>query len=682
MASFAVSGLVTTHVSAKPLNNRQLEKVATQLIETNAIAWGLENKRFLPQRVITTKDGLSTVRFKQIISGVKVLDSLVAITMNTDGKFISHTELVSGSTSVSPSQLSKNQVHSLALNSFATSSGSLKRNVKVLRVEKFFADANISSNLIKQSGIVWKVDLVDKTDVTKAASTFIADVSGQVLAFRNLVKKVSSQPVYPTPQICDLQTSQPSGNLTGRFSTGNISAGSTGTVRRNWVGQLSGYPLCEKSDPAKLSSSSDAVQSVDETVDFFWQKLGIDIASEYYLGNVSPLANFGKNVDAASYCNPSAPTANDASCAPVISGYTNVCAYDSKRKGVDCPMENAFWVPWNSNDCRSGACSGIFFGAGFDRADDVVAHELAHGVTGADAFFDGVCDSCDAGGISEALSDIFGEAVDQLYPRVSETPDPNWRMGEDVNGGPFRNMAMVGTVKSCSASSDWFPIKQIDATWDTTCDAHNSLGPADRLAWLLANGGKQNGITVKPIGIAPWGATGKYELCKPDSSNCTAIVNMARLFTQTLKKLNGNILYSSFGLQVALACTDLTQAKLNPFPASYCLQVKNALAATGIAKLSLVLTTRPTAVKPKTTVTVAGRFTATNAIPSAGTSVLLQFKATNTSTWTTLKSLTTSTSGALTTRVIFPKSGQYRLATVSNSVTGKYFSPVVSISVK
>jgi hypothetical protein len=225
------------------------------------------------------------------------------------------------------------------------------------------------------------------------------------------------------------------------------------------------------------------------------------------------------------------------------------------------------------------------------------------------------------------------------------------------------------------------PIKQIDSTWNSTCDSHTNLGPADRFAWLVSNGGKQNGITVSPIGNAPWSSTGTYQTCNANGDNCTAIVNMTRLAFQTLAKINGNTSYSQFGTQLSSACNDLMQAKSDPFPANYCLQVKKALAATGISSLKLVITTKPVTAKLRTAVTVAGKLTATNLVAASGVPIVLQFRSNTASSWSTLTTMTTSTSGIVSASVKFPSSGSYRLATVSNSSVGKYLSPSVSVTV-
>ena len=66
-----------------------------------------------------------------------------------------------------------------------------------------------------------------------------------------------------------------------------------------------------------------------------------------------------------------------------------------------CPLPNAFW---------NGV--GMFYGQGFASADDVVGHEMTHGVIShhADLFYWG-----QSGAINESLADVMGEIVDHRH---------------------------------------------------------------------------------------------------------------------------------------------------------------------------------------------------------------------------------------------------------------------------
>ena len=71
----------------------------------------------------------------------------------------------------------------------------------------------------------------------------------------------------------------------------------------------------------------------------------------------------------------------------------------------------------------------MVFGAGFADADDVVAHELTHGVTDytSQLFY-----AFQSGAINEAFSDIMGEFMDQANGRGTDNATTKWQIGEDL----------------------------------------------------------------------------------------------------------------------------------------------------------------------------------------------------------------------------------------------------------
>lgn len=92
-----------------------------------------------------------------------------------------------------------------------------------------------------------------------------------------------------------------------------------------------------------------------------------------------------------------------------------------------CPYANAFW---------NG--SQMAYGDGYASADDVVGHELTHGVTD---FESHLFYYFQAGAISESLSDIFGEYVDLTNGAGDDTSGQRWLMGEDLPIGAIRSMS-------------------------------------------------------------------------------------------------------------------------------------------------------------------------------------------------------------------------------------------------
>ena len=83
----------------------------------------------------------------------------------------------------------------------------------------------------------------------------------------------------------------------------------------------------------------------------------------------------------------------------------------------------------------------------FTIAIDVVAHELAHGVTETEA---GLIYFEQAGALNESLSDVFGSLVKQFH--LKQTADQaDWLIGEGllaegINGRGLRSMSEPGTA--------------------------------------------------------------------------------------------------------------------------------------------------------------------------------------------------------------------------------------------
>src|SRR5262245_24882367 len=147
---------------------------------------------------------------------------------------------------------------------------------------------------------------------------------------------------------------------------------------------------------------------------------------------------------------------------------------------------NAFW---------NG--SQVIFGDafGFPLADDVVAHELAHGLTQNTVSLFNIHQS---GAISESLSDLWGELVDQTNSRGNDGPDVRWLIGEDIAGlGAVRNMSDPAAFGHPDRMTS--PLYQ--AGDDDNGGIHANSGVNNKAAFLMVDGGTFNGQTVVPLGI-------------------------------------------------------------------------------------------------------------------------------------------------------------------------------------
>lgn len=148
--------------------------------------------------------------------------------------------------------------------------------------------------------------------------------------------------------------------------------------------------------------------------------------------------------------------------------------------------QNAFW---------NGIQMVYGDGYGFARADDVVGHELTHGVT---EFESGLIYFGQSGAINESLSDVFGELMDQVNGAGTDTAGVKWLEGEDITGlGAIRNMA------DPPAFSD--PDRTGSSFWNTgnsdNRGVHTNSGVNNKAVFLIVDGGTFNGQTVTGLGI-------------------------------------------------------------------------------------------------------------------------------------------------------------------------------------
>jgi bacillolysin len=161
-----------------------------------------------------------------------------------------------------------------------------------------------------------------------------------------------------------------------------------------------------------------------------------------------------------------------------------------------CPYENAFW---NGKQ--------MYYGTGYAVADDVVGHEMTHGVTErtSNLIYWG-----QSGAMNESISDIMGEIVDHQNVGTSDSdPTIAWALGEDVPGYPtgLRDMRDPGKFgdPDRTGSPNW---QREDATtlWPVVPNGypdqdgvHFNSGVGNKTFYLASQGGTFNGQTITGI---------------------------------------------------------------------------------------------------------------------------------------------------------------------------------------
>ena len=153
----------------------------------------------------------------------------------------------------------------------------------------------------------------------------------------------------------------------------------------------------------------------------------------------------------------------------------------------DVEYQNAFW---------SGTQMVYGDGYGFPLADDVVAHELTHGVTQHESnlfyFYQ-------SGAINESFSDLWGEFYDQTNGQGNDSAAVAWQLGEDISGyGAIRDMREPSLFDQPDKMSS--PLYAQDI-FDNG-GVHINSGINNKAAYLMVNGGTFNGKTVSAVGWA------------------------------------------------------------------------------------------------------------------------------------------------------------------------------------
>ncbi len=150
-----------------------------------------------------------------------------------------------------------------------------------------------------------------------------------------------------------------------------------------------------------------------------------------------------------------------------------------------CPYDNAFW---------SGDQMVYGDAYGYPLADDVVAHELTHGVTQHESnlFY-----YYQSGAINESFSDLWGEYYDQTNGLGNDSAAVKWLHAEDVIGrGPYRSMINPPTYGDPDKMSS---PNYYEGEGDNG-GVHFNSGINNKAVYLMVDGDTFNGKTVTGLG--------------------------------------------------------------------------------------------------------------------------------------------------------------------------------------
>jgi Zn-dependent metalloprotease len=598
---------------------RDAVKAARAHLTQNASKWGIDPMQFTPTMAIDGVAGMTVVRFGQTIGNLEVANSLLAITVDKNGSLLSHTKSISDFSGEKLASINEAEVTELLKLNLSEDLGIANDQVVVAEVKLVIVDSALVDDVPSGKYLAWRATTSVLNQATSISMTYFSEDGKQVLSSLPFVRGINTEPF-----VCDLQVDIASENY---VLPPGVTTGSRSNRFLNIDSNVPGMPLCGANTSGLAVAGTElAADGIERTWNYFSSVLGQDINQEKYLGNIAPDIN------------------NDS--ASRISAFINVCVIDGTEEA--CPYGNAFWVPWESEECGSGACSGIFLGRGFDKADDVIAHELAHGVTYSLALRSALADTSETAALSEAISDIFGEAMDQLDVKRGEAADPTWSIGEDVKRGGFRSLKNP-------------KIKKIDKKWKPG-DSHDNSGPVNRLAFLLANGGKVGKVKIKALGSNANSVT-KNNLCD-SRKECVGTARMSQLVFATTSNLSPTSNYFDFGKQMMNSCDAFVKNKTPGFKKKTCKNVAVALKSLGFTKLKVTKTTKLGTVGKGKKTEITARVSGTTGSPVVGQKMQLQIK--QGSKWKTVMTANSDGNGVVGFTAKWNKSATYRIITKTN----------------
>jgi len=217
-------------------------------------------------------------------------------------------------------------------------------------------------------------------------------------------------------------------------------------------------------------------------------------------------------------------------------------------------LENAAW---------SSSLGQMIYGKDYAAAEDVVTHELAHGVT---SYTSRLYYYYQSGALNESLSDIFGELSQRTFDKTD-----GWLLGERLPGGAVRNMMDPPATPKPDGRPQ--PDKMTSANWYgdflefDNGGVHTNSGVGNKAAYLITDGGTFNGKTVRGLGINK-AAELFYRVNAFTLTSSSDYGDLSNALKQTCKVRIGKQPKSKDGV--------LTAA----FTSSDCRQVAAALAAT------------------------------------------------------------------------------------------------------
>lgn len=317
--------------------------------------------------------------------------------------------------------------------------------------------------------------------------------------------------------LVDDQTGAPLLNLDENQQLDRVVCDNNDVVRSDLVPCKSDFARTE-SDPATgVADVNDAFDLAGAVSDFYAQIGGLDLTQ---LLGISTSAGEPKLAATVHWCD----------------------------RSDGCPLENAFWDGHQ-----------MYYGSGYAGADDVVGHEMTHGVIDhfSRLFYWG-----QSGAINESLADIMGEIVDHRHASTGDAPN-DWRLGEDLPGGALRSLADPTLFQQPDRMTSDLYTSDVSTGYADNGGVHTNSGVGNKTAYLISQGGTFNGQTFSGI-----------------DAGDTTLTKTATLYLDTIEKLASGSDYADLAARLDQSCQDLAATGTAGFTTAMCTSVHAATVAT------------------------------------------------------------------------------------------------------
>lgn len=207
-----------------------------------------------------------------------------------------------------------------------------------------------------------------------------------------------------------------------------------------------------------------------------------------------------------------------------------------------CPLQNAFW-----NGVQ------MFYGDGFASADDVVGHEMTHGVIqhNANLLYWG-----QSGAINESIADVMGEIIDHRHVGPGDNAN-SWSIGEDLPIGAVRNVKNPPRFDQPDTMTSPLYAGGIDDNGAV----HTDSGVGNKAFYLISQGGRFGGQKITGI----------------DHGRLT---KTATLYLSVIQHLVSGSDYADLAAVLQHSCADLVARHIASFTSADCTSVHRATLAT------------------------------------------------------------------------------------------------------